>query len=706
MLSHNCNKWIYLECSIECFYCNIDFASGLVLLFGIYWRMCNSLTYYVAGMVWSPHVGMPARGQMWAPKPIDSRPLYGLPMMVSTPQQEETMDLSASAQDVPLRNGTINGETSVIAPNPINCSKRVVGDVWESTDCVVNVSKPDKNQTSPGTIPGEKAVDQVLKNDSLELDRLSDFNFSVKPVTECDEQTPQRLQSEHKNDCDPKASFVKEAEKSNESHSFLENSYLSVDTDESRLVVAESSTDDIFGISPVQNTNDLTSQVYEKSEKSSVVIPTVTSSKNENSTLLTLSGNSAESENSTVVISSGIENISLKATQIAAGLWQCSSKSEISLTAIQQESSGPNPSVENVEILLESMFNSQEETCSSQVSAGGVSQSVIVPNGANTEPCTPLTETIMPMKEEELAKTLAEDILPDSKEESLITNIKDESEGQTDIKDLLDSVTEEPKIVIVNIVPDQPNTVKEEVNASELENREESKLNVESKHNTLPNCVTGTQEIGCEFEDQSMSNSVEKCMPSLLKPCLSSNPFIEVESELEKMFAGIVEGGSSDTLGQPLCSEPNKLATNKKPTRKRKKTNTRRHSDNSFFDGSSGEGIPLRKKCRKSASGSEKGPKKLKMDYYDGLKKGKLIKEMGSDVFSSKVKGPFVHIEGSKESPANVVVVNSGSRGDDEEIGEKPSARWKHSKHQKREGNSSIILLRFFINTVFYSSNK
>lgn len=652
-------------------------------------------------MVWSPHVGHQARGaQMWTPKPVDSRPLYGLQMMMGSPQysqqQEETMDLSASAQDLPkalgdpLRNGTVNGETesivtSVIATNPLreatptdplreatpadplreatpadplNCSKRVEesSNVWESSDHSVSVREPEKSFNSSVLVPDEAAVELNLKNAPTDLDRLSDFSFSDNFVKESGEQSSQNLDSVNKDNSDIKTN---KSTNPNESHSYLDNSCLSVETDESRLVVAESSAEDIFGISPVDNITNSTSQEIEKSVSLGGVI---------SSTSITDSSNPRE---------------------------QWPLRPELPVVPASH-SLGPDPSVENVEILLESMFNSQEETsCSSQTSSSGVPQSVIVSNGVRmaSDATFPVDRT-SPMKEEELAKTLAEDTPVESDiQEEVKIEIGDKHKENIQLEEER-IVKDEQKSSAETAVPDDvPNTddqIKDKISIPELDI--EDSTNKEIKEESIKNNLSDSISEPVKEETSEIKNGGIGLLGSAPEPSSSSNPFIEVETQLEKMFAGIVEPvdeASSDA--QPLAVEPTKLTSSKKGTRKRKKANNRRPSDNSVFGGSSGDSVPpFKKKGRKRVrdnSGNEKSSKRMKIDFGESSKKGKAMKENVNDSLSSKVKGPFVHIEGTKESPTSVVVVNSGSRADDDDGVDKVSNRWKNSSRHKPEGN-------------------
>lgn len=137
----------------------------------------------------------------------------------------------------------------------------------------------------------------------------------------------------------------------------------------------------------------------------------------------------------------------------------------------------------------------------------------------------------------------------------------------------------------------------------------------------------------------------------------SKRTFLEVESQLEKMF-GIGEENSdlptvSSTSAEvrPSSSETSKKTPKKKPSRKsrafRLSSGQSSSSESQFFN----------KKFRTSLN-KEDNKKKVKKSICDSMDR----------------RGPFLHIEGSKESPSCVTVINF-PKGDDEDERDKSAVK-------------------------------
>lgn len=664
-------------------------------------------------------------------------------------QQEETMDLSSHASaptpSDTLRNGVqpseLNGEvgrtvvaepqvkdsavTSVIAPNPLrettaitdtlNCSKvenivkklesaavpenmTVNPDPFanlQSSTCVTSdnpvvdfslpenvgglessVSKTTSSSINSTTLSNYNEFDRRSpSNDSCEQQLLhsSISDIVVKPVEES--RPAEILDTSKINDNNLENSSIPINPNppnviDSESHSLINNSSLSLDTDESKLVVADSSADDIFDVSP-EDSSASTSQEVESSVGSGVplLIPALVPDK--------------------------------------------FSEAPVYSTPTEQMVSKPvdetvAPSAENVEILLESMFLETSSSC--PLSNSSAPQSVIVSSGAKLSLEIPKSQTeLSPLKVEELAQTLA----GDSPTEMTRQEEKDNDDYILDeIEKNLEMLTESGSTMHTKLDVKSPTPLNIEKNlvsntSVKRENAEDGLLSnnstdiqlplflkPESKEllSTVEPSTSQPQEETSQTETKVSTDIVPKTEPTTSSANndagTSNNPFIEVESELEKMFAGIVEpADGNDSVPQPSTSEPKKSVVSKRPVAKRKKANSRRVPDNSLFDGSSGETSPVKKRGRKRVndSGSERGSKKMKTDSSDSFKKGRVPKDVVSDSVSNK-KGPFVHIEGSKESPASVVVVNSGLRADDDDALDKASARKKHSIVHRTEG--------------------
>nr|CAD7573205.1 unnamed protein product [Timema californicum] len=176
-----------------------------------------------------------------------------------------------------------------------------------------------------------------------------------------------------------------------------------------------------------------------------------------------------------------------------------------------------------------------------------------------------------------------------------------------------------------------------------------------------------------------------------------SKTFIEVETELEKMFAGIEET-KVDTEEDPLKLEPEGAAPNLKLTEtpvdkpslssslkrvrtRASKPGSRRLSE-TIFGSSSTETTPRKKKKRQLKMSPEDSPGSAQMKKS---KKSKLFQAVelnttstlanyateaglsgslaSSSCDSSRFRGPMVHVEGPRDSPYRVTVINglSGS---------------------------------------------
>ncbi|KAK0168538.1 hypothetical protein PV327_002324 [Microctonus hyperodae] len=211
------------------------------------------------------------------------------------------------------------------------------------------------------------------------------------------------------------------------------------------------------------------------------------------------------------------------------------------------------------------------------------------------------------------------------------------------------------------------------------------------------------------------------------KGVTNATSFNEVESELEKMFAGIVEtdteikkedskvevslDASADTVkeemnvkiepettGDQTTNLPDVTSTiGAKPTPKKgkkgrargKKRKVSRASDNIF--GPAGEEMPVKetkkRKASKSTKKSESAKKKKKTTKSDGLREQAY--DSGSNASSIRSRGPVVHVEGPRDSPLSVQVVNA-PREDEEEkskekrksVGNGNAGRSKRLSHQ------------------------
>lgn len=211
------------------------------------------------------------------------------------------------------------------------------------------------------------------------------------------------------------------------------------------------------------------------------------------------------------------------------------------------------------------------------------------------------------------------------------------------------------------------------------------------------------------------------------KVSTSTNPFNEVESELEKMFAGIVETERerkppeiNDSLGledksdlqikmeieesmgidaSEAQNEPSTSVDVKKETKvtpkKGKKTKGRAgkrkfaKTVDSVFGPDMADVVPSAKKKRmsKAVKKQEVTKKTKKNAKIDGVRE--MTYDSGSNASSVRSRGPVVHVEGPRDSPLSVQVVNAPQVEEEEKnkekrksVGNCNSARSKRMSHQ------------------------
>ncbi|XP_063971846.1 uncharacterized protein CG5098 isoform X2 [Diachasmimorpha longicaudata] len=202
------------------------------------------------------------------------------------------------------------------------------------------------------------------------------------------------------------------------------------------------------------------------------------------------------------------------------------------------------------------------------------------------------------------------------------------------------------------------------------------------------------------------SDDISELKPSSPKRSANANPFNEVESELEKMFAGIVEPESEvkkeevkiedvdeiksegvkvevDEKGEDEPMEVEKTSpvtstVETKPAPKRgkkgrgrgKKRKVARSVDPLF----SVDDLPVKEvKKRKTMKGGKKqeiGKKKKNKNLKtDGVRE--MAYDSGSNASSIRSRGPVVHVEGPRDSPLSVQVVNAPREEEEEKSKEK-----------------------------------
>ncbi|KAK9508692.1 hypothetical protein O3M35_006186 [Rhynocoris fuscipes] len=140
------------------------------------------------------------------------------------------------------------------------------------------------------------------------------------------------------------------------------------------------------------------------------------------------------------------------------------------------------------------------------------------------------------------------------------------------------------------------------------------------------------------------------------QPPQKESHFMEVESELEKMFAGIVEPEdesklSSDTPSNMDTSSGNNVS---KKAKKRVQSKPRQRKSTDFM-----EKKKFNKRSRDVAECRVKRQKQAR---------DKISKDASNDSsVVGRTRGPYIHFEGSRETPKYVSVVNSNSARDEEE---------------------------------------
>lgn len=240
-----------------------------------------------------------------------------------------------------------------------------------------------------------------------------------------------------------------------------------------------------------------------------------------------------------------------------------------------------------------------------------------------------------------------------------------------------------------------------------------------------------------------VSSQHDKNMMGDSKPEVK-NAFIEVETELEKMFAGIVEPEECvDPLKLDTASpipmevspaskaldsltnidsasvEPKPASGLKSRGRPKGSRNGARRSSESIFGPSSTDSTPKKKKKKQgkrssddsfSSSLLQKKAKRTKLFQGEngnvspvprkkGLIKGETacrdgplqsmsVYDSSSNTSSSRSRGPMIHIEGPRDNPYHVSVVNAPSRGEDEDGGERGGSKKQSGAASRRKAPS------------------
>lgn len=246
-----------------------------------------------------------------------------------------------------------------------------------------------------------------------------------------------------------------------------------------------------------------------------------------------------------------------------------------------------------------------------------------------------------------------------------------------------------------------------------------------SSDNIPPSSTPSNQRVRRKSSDDA-TEFVKIMSPKAVN---NTNPFNEVESELEKMFAGIVETEADVKKEEPVteftkselqtssttktenlennvlhtkelhCINPTDVSSTvdtKLSGKKGKKTKVQagkrkisRSSENIF--GTVGNDTPQKeiKKRRLSKSSKKQGTSKKtkKSIKVDGVRE--VTYDSGSNASSIRSRGPVVHVEGPRDSPLSIQVVNAPREEEEEKskekrksVGNGSAGRSKRLSHQ------------------------
>lgn len=241
-----------------------------------------------------------------------------------------------------------------------------------------------------------------------------------------------------------------------------------------------------------------------------------------------------------------------------------------------------------------------------------------------------------------------------------------------------------------------------------------------SSESTSGNSISTNQRV----RRKSSDDASEFSKITSPKNTNSTNPFNEVESELEKMFAGIVETdsdvkkeeskkeladveiqdnntkleGFENSILQTTDSQnmnPTDVSSPKLSGKKGKKGKIQsskrkisRSSENIFGTISDSSPKDTKKKRTSKTSKKQDSSKKAKKNAkIDGLRE--MAYDSGSNASSIRSRGPVVHVEGPRDSPLSIQVVNAPREEEEEKskekrksIGNGNAGRSKRLSHQ------------------------
>ncbi|XP_024889536.1 uncharacterized protein CG5098 isoform X2 [Temnothorax curvispinosus] len=300
-----------------------------------------------------------------------------------------------------------------------------------------------------------------------------------------------------------------------------------------------------------------------------------------------------------------------------------------------------------------------------------------------TEPTEP--RIIDPLLEETTSSTVAADVK--TSEEQIARRVDERISDKTTMDEIMEERSEESR-------PIRRRSSSEETTAS---------------NSTLTN-----QRTRRKSSEDVLSEFPKVISPKDTTATATTNPFVEVESELAKMFAGIVEAdpevkneeskaelvsaqiqGDSTAVkfeglensilpmtdSQNVQSNPIDVSSTvdtklsgkrgKKGKMQGGKRKISRSTENIF--GTTDDSPPKEVKKRRTSKGSKKqdqaSKKAKKNTKIDGLRE--MAYDSGSNASSIRSRGPVVHVEGPRDSPLSIQVVNAPREDEEEKSKEK-----------------------------------
>lgn len=178
---------------------------------------------------------------------------------------------------------------------------------------------------------------------------------------------------------------------------------------------------------------------------------------------------------------------------------------------------------------------------------------------------------------------------------------------------------------------------------------------------------------------------------------MQTTNFVQVENELEKMFAGIDETitPAEEKLNLQVTRDSVTSTSNENNLKRKTVSNIAIRTNRKSSD--SAENTPKKKKISDGnkknrfatknvkAKGGKNGQKNKKFkSKVDLTIKDVLSYDSGSNTSSNKSRGPFIQIKGPKDSPISVSIINTSINDEDSE------SRMKHHKTKKHHDDAEF----------------